>query len=1132
MNSENPYLRLRSYTETDAQYFKGRETESGEIFDLLQRNDVVVLYSESAEGKSSILAAGLYPRLRRHNFLPVSIVFTEDEFAAKSPDFDALILGRIRQAMAEANPGGREPLAPDFGRKVNESECFEWVSTSDVEMPQDSESAAALTGSAWWMLRDFAIERYGVRVCPVLVFDQFEEVFTRASSAWTDAFFGWLERLFSDNVPEAVGKALDAFPEDEEPEFSTRKDFRTIVSMRNEYMGELDYWGVQRHFLPEFKNSRYCLRALTIDEAEEVLDLRFADRPELKKSVLAALSGVPASKLAEAQRDLPMVPAMLLSVVCGVLCEEKSAQKYLDNLKDGNSAAVDNILWDFYRTSMRECRIGPTTREYIENVLVDKGGKRVRTKVDSKALRRIGFRDKILPQLKKKGLVKTSRINGEDYVEIVHDRLAAIIEKSRTRRSNWNQRVATMFIVILACLIMLFLGTRQQLYSDTLENHPFAQLNNSGARELTIEDQSCHLENNSFIRNAHIINTHNYYNYVDVQNCLNLDTLTLSTNKWSEYLKVTISACPNLRVVQLEGDSLWNVGIETDESFILLLNPELRHLDIKTSSGTPNEEIHIIPSSEKSELGIINFEIMNGILFNNFEQQISYIYKGYNSSKFQGAYFPFPDHLLQHQSLMYGPYKINNDSYNISQNNLHLKFNPDSTKLKRNRTPFYSGHVDLNQYENLESIDFSSFSNCNLSSISFPNNIKKIESAAFSNCKNLQFLELPDSLEVIDSNAFSGCSNLEKLKINSHTRISNNSFPIQQISDVEISHVPGAGNDSLHLCAGAVLNRYEEPVLLTKSFLPSAEFAEKTGWKYANGALYAPNPAKPTRFYNVSTLQEMTTDYIVPSSDLLSSEDVILEDDNLFFIPLSNNSEINIYSSAGKKIASQNSVFDIYFNNYIDKDSAIYINPCMYQSNIYFAISPDSIKEIHLPFGEPYKVNNLGKTVREIMMTEEQMMNTVLYVPYGCADNYHIPEYKWFKEIREDSWIERYMAPLRASMNGFHWNRAIFIIICFLLLTLFVSYNKYRKHKTESFKQLMIKNSLIVLNSILLFIIPFLTFFYVAVSYGCSTEFAGFISGFAAFNAIMFVGNGPKIIRFVSRIFNRYVIDPLALLFH
>lgn len=690
MNSENPYLRLKSYSETDSQYFKGRETESGEIFDLLQRNDVVVLYSESAEGKSSILAAGLYPRLRRHNFLPVSIVFTEDEFAEKSPDFDAIILGRIRQAMAEANPGGQEPMAPDFARKVNESECFEWVSTSDVELPMDSEAAAALTGSAWWMLRDFAIERYGVRVCPVLVFDQFEEVFTRAASAWTDAFFGWLERLFSDNVPEAVGKALDAFPEDEEPEFSTRKDFRTIVSMRNEYMGELDYWGVQRHFLPEFKNSRYCLRALTLDEAEEVLDLRFADRPELKESVLAALSGVPASKLAEAQRDLPMVPAMLLSVVCGVLCEEKSAQKYLDNLKDGNSATVDNILWDFYRTSMRECRIGPTMRKYIEDVLVDKGGKRVRTKVDSKALRRIGFRDKILPQLKKKGLVKTSRINGEDYVELVHDRLAAIIEKSRTRRSSSKQRVAMMFIVILACLIMLFLGTRQQLYSDTLENHPFAQLDESGDSELTLHNGPNTLKNNTTVRVARIC-AFGPFPTINVSNCLKLNTLIISNDPTrSEEIILHISGCPNLKYVYLESESFLEAIIQTDERFILVLNPQLQHLEISDDSFDHNSDIYIVPSTERSNItNIVNFELLNGILFNNYERSINHIHG--NETRFNNSHYPFPASLSNHRSLTDGNTTIYQAHLDHETDRLQLDFDLGGYVLRRNLTPFYRG---------------------------------------------------------------------------------------------------------------------------------------------------------------------------------------------------------------------------------------------------------------------------------------------------------------------------------------------------------------------------------------------------------------------------------------------------------
>lgn len=1119
MNSENPYLRLKSYSETDSQYFKGRETESGEIFDLLQRNDVVVLYSESAEGKSSILAAGLYPRLRRHNFLPVSIVFTEDEFAEKSPDFDAIILGRIRQAMAEANPGGQEPMAPDFARKVNESECFEWVSTSDVELPMDSEAAAALTGSAWWMLRDFAIERYGVRVCPVLVFDQFEEVFTRAASAWTDAFFGWLERLFSDNVPEAVGKALDAFPEDEEPEFSTRKDFRTIVSMRNEYMGELDYWGVQRHFLPEFKNSRYCLRALTLDEAEEVLDLRFADRPELKESVLAALSGVPASKLAEAQRDLPMVPAMLLSVVCGVLCEEKSAQKYLDNLKDGNSATVDNILWDFYRTSMRECRIGPTMRKYIEDVLVDKGGKRVRTKVDSKALRRIGFRDKILPQLKKKGLVKTSRINGEDYVELVHDRLAAIIEKSRTRRSSSKQRVAMMFIVILACLIMLFLGTRQQLYSDTLENHPFAQLDESGDSELTLHNGPNTLKNNTTVRVARIC-AFGPFPTINVSNCLKLNTLIISNDPTrSEEIILHISGCPNLKYVYLESESFLEAIIQTDERFILVLNPQLQHLEISDDSFDHNSDIYIVPSTERSNItNIVNFELLNGILFNNYERSINHIHG--NETRFNNSHYPFPASLSNHRSLTDGNTTIYQAHLDHETDRLQLDFDLGGYVLRRNLTPFYRGQADLNVYGDLGIINYRAFANCSISSITFPESLVRIEAGAFYNCKRLKSIEFPDNLKIIDPYAFSGCENIDSMRINSHTRIDANSFPQFTISDVEISDAPGKGSDSLHLCDGAVLNRQGEPVLFLRSFTPSDKFAEKTGWKYYEGNLYAPrDDGNATHsYFKVASLQESEADYLMFYKGLYS--------------PVSPEGKVCDYDSIGE-MPSLTEPHDVYFNNQKNQDSEIYIDPQMSKHNIRFAVSPDSIRSIHLPFGEPYRrADNYDKILREIRMTQEQMMNTVLYVPYGCVDNYNIPEYKWFKEIREDPWIERYLAPLRANLKSIPWWIAYCFIFGSLLLSFLTNYLINRKKETVKLKQMLKMSFSSWLSFIIWFIIPFLAASYLAVSYGWPQEKAISAGATAAVVTTSFVIFSPQIIRFVSRIFNRYVIDPLALLFH
>lgn len=1128
MNSENPYLRLKSYSETDAQYFKGRESESGEIFDLLQRNDVVVLYSESAEGKSSILAAGLYPRLRRHNFLPVSIVFTEDEFAEKSPDFDAIVLGRIRQAMAEANPGGQEPMAPDFARKVNESECFEWVSTSDVELPQDSESAAALTGSAWWMLRDFAIERYGVRVCPVLVFDQFEEVFTRAASAWTDAFFGWLERLFSDNVPEAVGNALDAFPEDEEPEFSTRKDFRTIVSMRNEYMGELDYWGVQRHFLPEFKNSRYCLRALTLDEAEEVLDLRFADRPELKKSVLAALSGVPASKLAEAQRELPMVPAMLLSVVCGVLCEEKSAQKYLDNLKDGNSTAVDNILWDFYRTSMRECRIGPTMRKYLEDVLVDKGGKRVRTKVDSKALHRIGFRDKILPQLKKKGLVKTSRINGEDYVELVHDRLAAIIEKSRTRRSSSKQRVATMFIVILACLIMLFLGTRQQLYSDTLEGRPFAQLNSRGAIEITVDNGANTLESNINVRNATVlVNNQNYYIDVNIIRCPKLTNLRIVQDSTSRKLNLHIKDCPSLQNVYLEGDSLLSFKLSDSynngDFFKLHLNPALRHFETNMH-WSDFANMGIIPSEEPNDSGFVNFEKIDGVLFNNCEKSIDYIskktYEYLNLSR--PTYVAFPERLKSIDFLTYNRYEIHNLAKIERPDSLVLEFNEDSTVLVRCQSSLYSGKVNLTPFHHLKRIGESAFSDCNFSSIAFPSHLKEINYRAFENCKNLQSIELPDSLRIFDLTAIYGCSKLERLKINTHTSISCSigNLPFLQLSEIEISDLPGIGSDSLYLYNGVLFAKNGEPVLLTTSYRQSRELADKLGCKYIDNKLFTQKTIDPSTYIRMTDFLDSDADYFEQQNGVLC-------------IPISPSGIIWECDSMGNK---KNATMSdrVFFNNYLNRGSEIYIDPRISRSDIHFALNPDSIRTIHLPFGEPYRIeNNNIKRVRKIDLTQEQMMNTILYVPYGCVDNYNIPEYKWFQEIREDSWMERYIAPLRVHFNKYtFWMPVLLIAIISFLAALSVYSILYPKKTPERIKIVYKKSIKWWACNIISIILTYISAFYLATNYGKSLEDASEISYYSGLGAAVIIICGPLLLRFVSRIFNRYVIDPLALLFH
>lgn len=60
----NPYLGLRPFEEADAERFFGRDRLVDELDELVERRRVVVLVGPSGSGKSSVVRAGLLPRLR------------------------------------------------------------------------------------------------------------------------------------------------------------------------------------------------------------------------------------------------------------------------------------------------------------------------------------------------------------------------------------------------------------------------------------------------------------------------------------------------------------------------------------------------------------------------------------------------------------------------------------------------------------------------------------------------------------------------------------------------------------------------------------------------------------------------------------------------------------------------------------------------------------------------------------------------------------------------------------------------------------------------------------------------------------------------------------------------------------
>ncbi|MEO1672117.1 MAG: hypothetical protein AAFR77_15260, partial [Cyanobacteria bacterium J06631_2] len=72
-NVSTPYKGLLSYNLNDAERFFGRERAISEMLQCLQRGRLTVLQAESGSGKSSLLQAGIAPRLIEAGHLPVNL---------------------------------------------------------------------------------------------------------------------------------------------------------------------------------------------------------------------------------------------------------------------------------------------------------------------------------------------------------------------------------------------------------------------------------------------------------------------------------------------------------------------------------------------------------------------------------------------------------------------------------------------------------------------------------------------------------------------------------------------------------------------------------------------------------------------------------------------------------------------------------------------------------------------------------------------------------------------------------------------------------------------------------------------------------------------------------------------------
>lgn len=421
------FLGFKAYSETDVDIFKGREQDTEYLYNLVINKDYVVCYAESGEGKSSLVEAGLMPKLRANRYFPVRIAFTDEEFNDEDINFDETVKTRIMEAVAAQQSLS---FVPKMDSALNDK----------------------FSNDLWWFLRHNVLSLYGINFPIVLIFDQFEEVINYPKSKeWTSRFFEFLEKISTDVCPQNIMEEIEEIDSAETIDIVTTKDFKAVFSIRTEYIGELDYWCMQRYFIPDLKHNRFCLKPLTLQGADEVMKQYDGFDEELRERIKTVILRADGHKSSvDTQNSEPRISALILSVVCTSLYHNKD--------KKLNAGTISDSIENFYNDIIEKCNITVEERNTIASVLVDKD-KRVRVASDCAALEKIGFNRKYKDALLKNRLIKKSNVNGVEYIELVHDSLIDVVKKHKEEAlqkelRKKRRRTASIFTLMSAVIIL------------------------------------------------------------------------------------------------------------------------------------------------------------------------------------------------------------------------------------------------------------------------------------------------------------------------------------------------------------------------------------------------------------------------------------------------------------------------------------------------------------------------------------------------------------------------------------------------------------------------------------------------------------------------------------------------------
>lgn len=385
----------------------GRDLEIAQLYDLLCAERIVLLYSPSGAGKSSLIQAGLIPRLAQQ--------------------FDVWKPVRVNLPPQSGAGAG----VNRYVRSCN----LEFEAGVPMRLRRDEDSISVMT------LAEYAAGRPQRPSAPkniVIIFDQFEEVLT-VDPLGVQAkreFFGELGKLLQDNPC-----------------------IWALFIIREDYIAPFDSYADQ---LPTHLKNRFRLDLLGRQAAEEAIrkPVEAGGRSFAPQALGRLVADLATTQVQQPGGDFksepgPYIEPLHLQVACRSLWERMAQDRTVIEDSDIDSFGdVTRALAEYYESEVAKAaaggeRIERSIREWCGGMLITRGN--IRGQVLREAGRSGGLDNRLVERLIDTHLVRGEQRAGATWYELSHDRLvepilrnnelwfAAHLSKVQQRALQWER---------------------------------------------------------------------------------------------------------------------------------------------------------------------------------------------------------------------------------------------------------------------------------------------------------------------------------------------------------------------------------------------------------------------------------------------------------------------------------------------------------------------------------------------------------------------------------------------------------------------------------------------------------------------------------------------------------------------